>query len=58
MKMRMMMMMCLYKIKNKVKEFWESSNIVTMFNNVSSMGIIQDLLEQYKWVKTLLFLMP
>lgn len=58
MKMRMMMMMCLYKIKNKVKEFWASSNIVTMFNNVSSMGIIQDLLEQYKWVKTLLFLMP
>lgn len=58
MKMRMMMMMCLYQIKNKVKEFWESSNIVTMFNNVSSMGIIQDLLEQYKWVKTLLFLMP
>lgn len=48
MKMRMMMMMCLYKIKNKVKEFWASSNIVTMFNNVSSMGIIQDLLEQYK----------
>lgn len=56
--MKMMMMMCLWKIKNKVKEFWESSNIVTMFNNVSSMGIIQDLLEQYKWVKTLLFLMP